>query len=67
MRDDLVMVYSTNQVFHAEMLKQFLSDNGIAAFSINKQDSNYLFGSIEVYVNRDDVIKAKILIKKFES
>ena len=67
MDDNLVMVYTTNQLYHAELLKQFLFDSGIAAFSIDKRDSNYHFGNIEVYVNRDDVIKAKILIKKFES
>ncbi len=67
MSDNLVVVYRTNQVFHAELLKQYLFDNGIAAFSVNKQDSSYHFGSVEVYVNRDDVIRAKVLIKKFEN
>jgi len=67
MTDNLARVYTTNLDFHAELLKQFLFDNGIVAFSIDKRDSSYLFGSIEVYVDRDDVIKAKVLIKKFES
>ncbi len=67
MTENLVRVYLSNQVYHVEMLKQFLSDNGIAAFSIDKRDSSYLFGSIELYVNRDDVIMAKVLIKKFEN
>ncbi len=67
MNENLAMVYTTNRIYQAELLKQFLSDNGITAFSIDKRDSNYLFGNIEIYVNRDDVIKAKVLIKKFES
>jgi len=67
MTDNLARVYTTNLVFQAELLKQFLFDNGIVAFTIDKRDSSYLFGSIEVYVDRDDVIKAKVLIKKFES
>jgi hypothetical protein len=67
MTENLVVVYTTNRIYQAELLKQFLFDNGIPAFSIDKRDSNYHFGNIEVYVNRDDVIKAKILIKKFET
>lgn len=44
-----------------------LSDNDIKAFSINKQDSSYFFGEIDLYVSPDDVIKAKRLIDKFEN
>lgn len=61
-----VIVYTTNQQYQADILKNILADHGIHCFIINKQDSNYHFGDIEVYVNQDDVIKAKMLIKKFE-
>lgn len=61
------MVYTTNKGFEAEILKQVLADEGITAFSINKMDSNYLFGEIEIYVLPDDVIKAKLVIEKFEN
>jgi hypothetical protein len=63
---DKVMVYTTNKLFEAELLKNYLSDNGVISFSIDKRDSSYLFGEIEIYVNRDEVIKAKLLIEKFE-
>jgi hypothetical protein len=33
---------------------------------VNKQDSAYKFGDIELYVNRDHVIRAKMLIQEFE-
>lgn len=62
-----VIVYTTNQLYQAEMLKNILADHGIFSFIINKQDSNYHFGDIEVYVNQDDVIRAKMLIEKFET
>ena len=64
---DKVLVYTTNQTYLVEILKQYLSDNGIIAFTIDKRDSAYLFGDIEVYVENDDVMRAKLLINKFES
>ncbi len=64
---DRVIVYTTNQAYLVEILKEYLADNGIIAFTIDKRDSSYLFGDIEVYVENDDVIKAKLLINKFES
>jgi Putative prokaryotic signal transducing protein len=67
MSEERVLVYTTNKSFEAEMLRQFLSDNEIDAFIINKQDSSYHFGDVEIYVKRDDVIKSKLLIKKFEN
>ncbi len=60
-------IYSTDQLYIAELAKQMLHDNGIEAVVINKRDSTYnTFGDIEVYVNRDNVIKALVLIKEFE-
>ena len=64
---DRVIVYTTNQAYLVEILKEYLADNGIIAFAIDKRDSSYLFGDIEVYVENDDVIKAKLLINKFEA
>ena len=67
MENDRIMVYTTNKGFQAEILKQVLADEGITAFSIDKRDSNYLFGEVEIYVLPDDVIKAKLVIEKFEN
>jgi hypothetical protein len=44
-----------------------LSDHNIHSFIVNKQDSAYKFGDIELYVHRDHVIRAKMLIREFES
>ena len=60
-------IYSTDQLYIAELAKQMLHDNGIEAVVVNKRDSTYnTFGDIEVYVNRDNVIRALKLIKEFE-
>jgi len=47
----------------AEMAKAILEDNDIEVIVMNKQDSFYLIGDIEVYVKPEDVIRAKFLIK----
>jgi hypothetical protein len=40
-----------------------LEEEGIKVFYINKKDSSYNnFGQIELYVQRDDVIRAKYII-----
>ena len=57
------LVYSTGQLYQAEMVKDILEDNDIEAVIMNKQDSFYLFGEIEIYSRPDDVIRAKFLIK----
>ncbi len=63
-----MIVYSTNQIYLAEIAKQILADNGMNSIIINKKDSSYNdFGDIELYVNRDFVIEAKALIKEIES
>jgi len=66
MATDLVTVFTTNKPYEAELLRQVLSNHQIHAFIINKQDSAYKFGEIELFVHRDDVIRAKILIREFE-
>lgn len=65
MANNKIVVYSTNKLFEAEMIKQYLSDNDILAFILNKMDSAYLFGDIEILVSKDDVIRSKKLIEDF--
>ncbi|MEI6454669.1 MAG: DUF2007 domain-containing protein [bacterium] len=60
--------FSTSQLYQAEMLKDLLEAEEIPAIVINKQDSSYLsFGDIEVHVKRDDILKAKIIVNRFQS
>ncbi|MGC9342293.1 MAG: hypothetical protein ACP5E3_06310 [Bacteroidales bacterium] len=67
MSEDKVRVYSSDKVYKIDILKNLLSDHGIVSFSINKKDSLYHFGEIELYVDPDNVLRAKQLISKFES
>jgi putative signal transducing protein len=66
MESNLVLIFSSGQPYQTEMAKQMLADHNIQAFLINKQDSAYKFGVVELYVNRDDVIRAKMLIQEFD-
>ena len=54
-------------MYKAEMIVAILEDNGIDAVIVNKMDSSYLIGEIEVHVQPDDVIKAKQIINTTEN
>jgi len=62
MEKDWVQVASYSMVALAELKKAVLESVGIPAIVINKSDSSYLFGDLELYVNRDDVIRAKKIL-----
>ncbi len=67
MPTDWVVVYSTNQTFEAELVRQMLTDEDIECVTINKQDSSYIFlGDIEVYVPTSDAFRANQLISDFK-
>jgi hypothetical protein len=62
---DWQIVYSTTQSYQAYIIKDILKDHEIEAVVVDKQDSFYVtLGEIEVYVEPENVIKAKHLIKK---
>ncbi|MCP4124271.1 MAG: DUF2007 domain-containing protein [Bacteroidetes bacterium] len=61
-------VYTTQAPYKAEITKDVLEDEGIQSVVVDKQDTAYggVFGEIELYVRREDVIKAKHIIDKKE-
>ncbi len=63
MEKDWVHVYSTNKDHLAQIAINVLDDNEIESILINKKDSSYLFGEIEVYVKHNNAVKAKYLLK----
>lgn len=62
MDKDWTLAYTTDKLYQAEMVKALLMDNEMEVVIINKQDSFYLIGDIEIYVKADQIIKAKHLI-----
>ncbi len=67
MKGDQVYIHSTGTLYLAELIRQMLAEHEIPTYILNKQDSFYKFGDIELYANRDHVMRAKKLIAEFES
>ena len=62
-----VKFYSTTKFHEVEIVKAVLEEFDIKVFQINKKDSMHTHltnGEIELYVEADDVIKAKHIVKK---
>jgi hypothetical protein len=66
MSTEWVIVFTTNQAYEAEMVKVILTDHEIECYVVNKQDSAYLIGDIEVYVSTEMSFQAKQLILQFK-
>ncbi len=58
------LIFTTNSLQQAELIKALLNENEIMAVDLNKQSSAHLIGEIELYVQSTDVILAKQLITK---
>lgn len=58
-------LFGSKYLYKAEILKSLLEENEISAVIINKQDSAYLFGDIEVYVKLDDIIRSRHILQTF--
>lgn len=67
MFDNWVVIYSSDQLYEVEMVRNYLNDHGIECVVMNKKDSAYMFGDIEVYVPTVDAFSAKQLILDFKS
>ena len=60
----MIKLLSTNNANQAEITKQMLEENNIKVVLLNKQDSSYLmFGSIDLYVTKEQLKLAKNLLK----
>ncbi len=60
-----VLITSLNQIHLSQILKVELEQKGIPVRVINKQDSAYMIGDIELYVDGKNVIRAKRIIKDY--
>lgn len=66
MENDWKKIKTYTNAVQAEIVKQMLEENGIPAVVLNKQDSSYLFGKIELYVNEAAIDVAERLIGEAE-
>lgn len=69
MNDNWSLVYKSNNLQDAEIVKAVLIDNEIEAVLLNKTDSMHMHltnGEIEVYCSKNSFLKAKHLITKHQ-
>ena len=62
MHNDWAIVFTTQDSFNAELIKNMLLSNNIKAIIINQKDSSYNFGEVKVYASKKDEKKAIKLI-----
>lgn len=68
MENNWTKVYTTENPVTAEIIKQGLIENDIAAVIMNKKDSSYqTFGIIEVLVNKKDFDAAEAYINSTDT
>lgn len=63
MNSNWIKIYTTTEVYTAELIKALLLENDILCVIINTQDSLYKsIGDAGLYVERDNAIRAKYII-----
>jgi hypothetical protein len=62
MENNWVKIYSSNQATQIEFAKSLMEEASIETFEINKTDSTYLLGEIELYVDQTLVDKAQLIL-----
>ncbi len=65
MEKEWIMIYKTPKPFEAELIKNMLEAEHVTCVLVNKKDSAYLFGYVELYVHVEDGPKAATLIEDF--
>ncbi|MFB2119037.1 DUF2007 domain-containing protein [Parapedobacter sp. 2B3] len=61
-----VKLFTTANPVQAEITKQMLEEHGVSAVIMNKQDSSYRFGQVELYVHESEEVFARGLIAQME-
>ncbi len=62
MDKDWVKIYTTNDFYKAEIVRQVLIDHEMDAVLMNKQDSAYKFGEIHVLIPQSNFEQALEII-----
>lgn len=67
MEKDWIKLRTYSDAIRAEISKQMLEENGIATVLLNKQDSSFKIGKIDLFVNQADEEIANQLIEETQS
>ena len=66
MENNWTKIFRTSNVYTAEIIKGVLIEEGIECVELNKKDSSYAFGEVELYCPSEEVLRAKSLIGNIE-
>lgn len=64
MEKDWALIYESTNEAKIEMARQLLENSEIECVVINKKDRSYGFGDYELYCLRENVIRAKMILKE---
>jgi hypothetical protein len=62
MGENWVKIHTVSQEYNAEMIKGMLAEHDINCVLVNKKDSSYLIGEIEIYVDVEHAFIAKQIL-----
>lgn len=62
MENDFVLIANASDIYEAELIRGLLEENGIEVNVINKKDSEFLIGEVEIYVTEEDAARAKEIL-----
>ncbi|HRY98477.1 MAG TPA: DUF2007 domain-containing protein [Bacteroidales bacterium] len=62
--DDWTRIYESDQAWQAGLIEGLLREEDIPCVMLNKQDSLYHIGMLEIYVRPEDVIRAMNIIRE---
>lgn len=58
MDKDWVKIYTSTDFYKAELVRQVLVDHDIEAVLMNKQDTSYKFGEVQINVPKQHALQA---------
>nr|NQU93186.1 DUF2007 domain-containing protein [Bacteroidota bacterium] len=66
MEENWVNIYSADKLYKVELVKGILERNEIESVIMNKRDSEFLIGEVELFVDAKNEDKALQLISEFK-
>ncbi|MBL7925117.1 MAG: DUF2007 domain-containing protein [Bacteroidia bacterium] len=56
------LLFSSNKLLEIEAAVALLDEQGIASYKIDKKDSSYIFGEVELYVSEENLVRAQLIL-----
>jgi len=66
LQQEWIKIYTSDKAYQIEIAKATLEEGNIKSFQVDKKDSSYAFGEIELYVPASEEIQAKLILIEHE-